>query len=108
MQLTRPALVAAIAYGITCFILLLPFDVIQGESYNFFARLLAVLIFSIPLVLVVYSVNCMMVGGCNTWSYIVAILIALWAITFIIMVVMAPPSGTVYETEERVQVITLM
>jgi len=62
-KLSRPALIALVAYFIMALIILL-------------------LLLLIPIALSVYSVNCMIVGNCWIWSYCNAILIAAYVILF--------------------------
>lgn len=94
-QLTKPALIAAISFAIFAFILLLPITpkTADGEppaeKVTFGTRLFIVILLLIPFALSVYSINCMMVGDCVIWSYIQAIMIALWVLFVIVSVLMA-------------------
>ena len=96
--LTRPAVIAAIAYVLLGLMVLLPFNtswtVVQGEStsgdpvvvqqqQSFAYRLMLLLVMLIPIGLSIYSINCMMVGKCVVWSYIQAIVIAVWVLLFV-------------------------
>lgn len=87
-KLTAPAWVALVGYAILTVLVLVPFDMYVYDRktskyvktpYNFAHRLLIVLILFFPYFLGVYSVNCMMVGRCEVWSWIVAIGTILWA-----------------------------
>ncbi len=87
-KITPPAVVALVGYAILVFIVLLPVDMYsyddkkQGyakQSYSLPYRLLIVLLLLFPFVLSVYSVNCMMVGNCVAWSWVVAVITVLWA-----------------------------
>ena len=89
LRLTTPAVVALIGYAILVFIVLLPVDMYTyddktqkyvQQKYSFGYRLLVVLLLLFPFLLSVYSVNCMMVGSCTLWSWVVALLTLLWAI----------------------------
>ena len=91
-KLSTPAMIAAIAFAIMCFIILLPLQPKNQEAQKntYFAfRLLIVIILLIPFSLSVYSINCMIVGDCVIWSYIQAIMIALWVLLFIVATLMA-------------------
>lgn len=87
-HLSSPAIVALVGYAILVFIVLLPVDMYTYDDkaekyakqpYSFPRRLLVALLLLFPFLLSVYSVNCMMVGSCVTWSWIVAIITVLWA-----------------------------
>ena len=92
LELTTPALIAAIAYLILAITIVMPleFPVYDEESgqeiivkYDFGQRLLILLIMSIPYVLSVYTINCMMTGKCMVWSWVVTILTVFWVLLFI-------------------------
>ncbi len=92
LNLSTPAVIAAIAYAIICFIVLLPIQPKNQDlqvNTNFGVRLLMVIILLIPFALSVYSINCMMVGNCVIWSYIQAIMIALWVLLVVVMTLLA-------------------
>lgn len=87
-NLTYPSIVAIVGYLILLVIVLLPIDMYTynaqagkhvKQPYSFPFRLLIALLLIIPFFLGVYSINCMMVGGCHAWSWIVAILTIIWA-----------------------------
>ena len=89
LRVTPPALVTLIGYVILVFIVLLPFDMYTYDDktqqhvkrqYRFSYRLLVALLLLFPFLLSVYAVNCMMVGNCRLFSWIVALLTLLWAI----------------------------
>lgn len=105
--LTKPAVIAAIAYVILGLMVLLPFNttwtVVQEESLNskpliveqsqsFGYRLLLLLIMLIPIVLSIYSINCMMIGNCVVWSYVQAIVIVIWVLMFMTATFMSKES----------------
>jgi hypothetical protein len=104
-KLSTPAIIAAIAYAIMCFIILLPLQPKHQDlqvNTTFAFRLLIVIILLIPLALSVYSINCMMVGNCVIWSYIQAIMIALWVLLFIVATLMAyTAAGTIAQKIEE-------
>lgn len=87
--ITAPGLVTLIGYAILVFIVLLPLDMYTYDEktgkyvkqrYSFGYRFLIALLLLFPFILSVYSVNCMMVGNCTTWSWIVALITLLWSI----------------------------
>ncbi len=88
-KMTSPAIVALVGYAILVFIVLLPLDMYTFDDksgkyakqrYSLPYRLLVVLLLLFPFVLSVYSISCMGTGGCNLWSWIVALITLLWAI----------------------------
>ncbi len=89
LQMTSPAIVALVGYAILVFIVLLPLDMYTYDDksgkyakqrYSFGYRLLVALLLLFPFLLSVYSINCMVQGSCNLWSWIVALITLLWAI----------------------------
>lgn len=87
--MTTPAVVTLVSYALLAFMVLLPIPMfvyddvhnVQVEQpYHFGQRLLLCLLLCIPFALSVYSVNCMMVGNCLLWSWIVALTTVLWAL----------------------------
>lgn len=95
LKLSKPALITAISYVVLAFMILLPFNyntiTIDDENNNspviqqqpFMYRLSMLIVILIPILLSIYSINCMVVGKCILWSYINAIAIALWVIMLI-------------------------
>lgn len=92
-QMYAPAVIALIGYAIMAIIILLPFeypvyDEKKGKKvyikYNPGQRIVTLLLMTIPIILSVYSINCMMSGNCLVWSYIVAISTVLWIAMFVI------------------------
>lgn len=95
--MTTPAVVTMVGYALMVFLVLIPIDMYMYDSskdtvvkqeYNFWQRLVIALLLSFPFILSVYSVNCMMVGACKLWSWIVAIFTIIWAIFMTITTVM--------------------
>lgn len=87
-NLTYPSIVALVGYIILIVIVLLPIDMYTynasrnqhvKQPYNFPFRLLIAMLLLIPFFLGVYSINCMVVGECHAWSWIVAIMTIVWA-----------------------------
>ena len=94
LKLTTPASVALVAYLLLVALVLMPFDMYayneksqtyQKYQYSFGERLVLVLLLVFPFLLAVYSVNCMMVGGCLIWSWVVALATILWSLVVVIM-----------------------
>jgi hypothetical protein len=92
-NLSKPAMLAAVAYLVMAFIILIPIDgqckADDKSCYNFPKRILIVLLMLIPIGLSVYSLNCMVIGKCVVWSWINSIFIALWVLLFLIATVMS-------------------
>ena len=89
LRITPPAIVTLVGYAILVFIVLLPVDMYTYDDktqqhvkrqYSFAYRLLVALLLLFPFLLSVYAVNCMMVGNCVIFSWVVALLTLLWAI----------------------------
>lgn len=89
LSITNPAIVTLVGYAILVFIVLLPIDMYTldetthkyiKQKYDFLQRLLIVLLLSFPFILSIYSVNCMMVGSCVWWSWIVAVSTLVWSV----------------------------
>lgn len=87
-RITNPAIVTLVGYALLVLLVLLPVDMYTydedthayvKQKYDFMQRLLLVLLLSFPFILSIYSVNCMMVGSCKWWSWIVAIVTIVWA-----------------------------
>lgn len=106
-HLSIPAFISAVAYVVMCIVILLPFNIPEYDEndlntdpiapqYNFGYRIILLLILLIPFGLSIYSVNCMMTGGCVIWSYIQCILIVLWVLLFITMIFLANDSNKIY------------
>lgn len=104
IQLSRPAIIASIAYLFLAFMILLPFPntgPLENDTRNtpsahqpsFMYRLLVLLLILIPIGLSIYSINCMMVGHCVVWSYIQAIAIALWVMLFLVVSLLSTERG---------------
>ena len=93
LRISSPAIVALVGYAVLIFIVLLPVDMYvyddkQGQyvrrRYSFGYRVLIAMLLLLPFLLSVYSVNCMVVGDCILWSWIVAILTLLWAVLIVV------------------------
>lgn len=85
--LSKPAVLASVSYIILAFVVLLPLGVNDKDNKNTYSlskRIAIVLIMLIPIALSIYSINCMMVGKCEIWSWVQAIAIALWVLLFVI------------------------
>lgn len=89
MKITKPALLAAISYLIMSMAIVLPFNIGDGMKYSFGHRFLLLILMIVPIILSVYSINCMWVGKCYIWSWVNAAVIAGWVLLFILAVVLA-------------------
>lgn len=94
LRLSTPANIALLAYVILAAVILLPFEFpvyderTQKEyivKYDFFQRIIMLVLMLLPLALSVYSINCMMVGNCEIWSYVVALVSVFWVAIFVLM-----------------------
>lgn len=99
-KLAKPTIIAAIAYFIMGVIVLLPMNIgeydpayNQTQKFDLSYRILLLLILLIPIVLSLYSINCMVEGKCVMWSYINAVLICVWVILF--------AAGSVYASRPK-------
>lgn len=107
--LTKPAILASISYLILAFMILLPLGVVSNEElgekrYNFSHRLLIVIIMLIPIGLSIYSINCMVVGGCSIWAWIQGIALAFWVLLFILVSLMSrDQQKTIAQTNDPVK-----
>ena len=95
MVLTKPALLAAIAYLVLAFAVLIPLDNHKNcdpntdpTCYNFGKRFLTLFLMLIPIGLSIYSIQCMMVGKCYIWSWVNSGVIALWVLLFLVAIVL--------------------
>lgn len=93
VKLRAPAFIAAAAYLVLAVVMLLPFeypayDELTGEEYivkyDVGQRIIALLLMTIPIVLSIYTINCMVAGNCLVWSYVVSIVTVIWVAIFII------------------------
>jgi hypothetical protein len=97
--LSKPAVLASIAYLILAFAILIPLGVADRDAtpkYNFGQRILLVLLLLIPIALSIYSINCMIVGGCHVWAWIQGIAIAFWVLLFVVASILSN-DGNGYE-----------
>lgn len=92
--LTTPAYILMVAYIIVGVLILLPFELkVWNEAeqqytileYKFLHRFLLILYLLLPVIIHIYSVNCMMVGNCTLWSYIYTFIHVIWIAVFIII-----------------------
>jgi len=87
------AVVAVLGYIILGVVVLLPYDMYvhdeetdtqEKRPYNAGSRILLLILLLFPFALGVYTINCMVVGGCTVWSWIVALATLLWAAIVIV------------------------
>jgi len=86
-SLSKQAFIALLSYIIVIVALFLPLHPSNNKDlenttnkYNLNNRIVAALILLIPIGLSVYTINCLVVGKCLTWSWINAIVVAIWSI----------------------------
>jgi hypothetical protein len=92
--ISGPAWIALFSYLVLGAIILFPFKysttdpdtgrVVDVTEYDFGARIIAILLLAFPVALSVYSINCLVIGSCYLYSYIVAGLTAVWVTLFVI------------------------
>lgn len=110
-MLTRPAVLAMVAYLVLAFAILLPLDGFQScrtndpTCYNFEKRLMTVVLMLIPIGLSIYSIQCMMVGKCVLWSWVNSIFIAVWVLLFLIAIVMSSEKRVTHHQQHRIVVV---
>lgn len=93
MHMYIPAIIALVAYLILALVIILPFDYpVKNENgrtyvvkYNFWQRLLTIILLAIPVMLSIYTINCLVGGNCIVWSYTVSIITAVWVIIFVVV-----------------------
>ena len=102
--MSKPALLASIAYLVLAFIIILPLGVSDKDAprYSLKQRIVIVLIMLVPIGLSIYSVNCMMVGGCHVWAWIQGIAIAFWVLLFVIATLMTEEGGEKIDYPEMI------
>lgn len=96
-HLSSPAMVALVGYLILIVIVMLPFEMYtyndetnsyDANKYNFWNRMVIVLLLCVPFFLGVFTINCMVLGskgyGCNIWTWIIALVTLLWAAVILI------------------------
>jgi hypothetical protein len=95
-NLYTPTIIAFVGYIILAVTIILPFeypvydevnDTTYIVKYDFGQRVLMLLLMTIPIVLSIYSINCMMGGNCVLWSYVVSIITIIWVAIFVIAAV---------------------
>jgi hypothetical protein len=82
MDLSNQAIAALTGYVLVAIAIFIPIksDPKNPESYNVGNRLLVLLTMLIPAVLSVYTINCLVQGSCEIWSWINAVLVFLWSL----------------------------
>lgn len=100
IKLEKPTVIAAIAYFIMGVIVLLPLNIGEydpayntTQKFDLSYRILLLLILLVPIVLSLYSINCMVKGKCVVWSYVNAVLICVWVVLF--------TAGSVYASRKK-------
>ena len=84
----KSCLVVGLFVGLVAVAVLLPIkgskDPKNQPEYNLADRLLVILAMLIPMVLSVYTINCLVVGSsglwCDKWSWLNAALVFIWSI----------------------------
>jgi hypothetical protein len=94
-ELSSQAKLVFYAYLVIIVSLLLP---IKNESYNAENRFVGLLFILVPILLSVYSVNCMVIGASGHWSceYYASFsagLLVLWAVVLLVVSIYAMVNG---------------
>lgn len=99
IELSKPAMLAAVAYLVMAFVILLPLGATGSEAGKptpaLGKRIMTLVLMLIPIGLSIYSINCMVVGKCVIWSWVNSIIIAAWVLLFLVAMVLS--------TERRVE-----
>jgi hypothetical protein len=94
LQLASQAHVVFIAAVVLAIALLIPtrINVVDPDTgnlrvleYDLKKRLAMILLLSLPLAVHIYTINCMVVGHCNVFSWFIASLILVWVVCFLIL-----------------------
>lgn len=83
MSLSNQAITALVGYVIVAMAVLIPLkpaDPSKPADYNLSGRLLVLATMLIPAALSVYTINCLVQGSCNTWSWINSAIVFLWSL----------------------------
>lgn len=93
-KMSGPAYIVLVAYLAMAVIILFPFkfsttdpatgQVTEVKEYDLGLRVIAILFMALPVALSVYSTNCLVLGSCYLYSYVVAALTAVWVLLFVI------------------------
>jgi hypothetical protein len=75
VYLTRQGIIASIGQALVILSMLFPFGPL-AERFGMI-RFLFALVYAAVSIIVVYNANCLVVGNCNIWAYIIAILVLL-------------------------------
>lgn len=112
MELSKPAILASVAYLVMAFVILVPLDnrkncdpTKDSSCYNFGRRVLTLIIMLIPIGLSIYSINCMVIGKCIIWSWVNSVFIALWVLLFIVAIVMSSEQQAGLIEQESIYVV---
>lgn len=96
MKVSKPTMIAAIAYAVLAIVILSPlnigeYDLRMQETRKFDLgyRLVLLLVLLVPIGLSLYSIDCMVRGRCVVWSYVNAVAICAWVVLFLAASVIA-------------------
>ena len=102
---TTQAQVAILGYLILSIAILLPVNM-NGEEYNFLERVLSLLMMALPMVVTVYTINCLVLGTnkgglpCGLLAWLNSGAILLWSVLILILTLM------LYATNGNPQAVT--
>ena len=102
---TTQAQVAILGYLILSVAILLPVNM-NGEEYNFLERVLSLLMMALPMIVTVYTINCLVLGTnkgglpCGLLAWLNSGAILLWSVLILILTLM------LYATNGNPQAVT--
>jgi hypothetical protein len=102
---TTQAQVAILGYLILSIAILLPVNM-NGEEYNFLERVLSLLMMALPMIVTVYTINCLVLGTnkgglpCGLLAWLNSGAILLWSVLILILTLM------LYATNGNPQAVT--
>lgn len=112
--LSGPATLASIAYLTLAAVILLPLDIgdvddqQKQQQYNLSRRLWILVLMLLPIGLSIYSINCMVVGRCRTWSWVQSLVLFIYTILFTtISVVSWAKPGSVHHSDDTTIIPTI-
>jgi len=88
LKLSHQALLAVVGYLLVAVAIFVPVkqaDQKQQNEYRLGDRLAVLFIMLLPMILSVYTINCLVSGSCNMWSWFNSILVFIWSVLIFIV-----------------------
>ena len=88
MSLSTPALVVLVGFVLAIATIFMPIKQdprYEEMPYNFLARLRILAIVLMPMILTIYTINCMVECNCNIWTWFVSITAFVFSLILFIM-----------------------